>query len=91
MGAEEVLTLDFAAGTRPAARVTTAVANLEDTDPQELPRLDETIDPDALNRLFRTETPTSSVTFMYHGYEILVHGDRRITILKPGEQGTSGV
>lgn len=60
------------------------VADVEDVDPVELPRLYEVIGPDALDQIFAT-TPTADreggqVIFSYHGYEITVSSDGYVSV-----------
>lgn len=59
--------------------IVTAVAEREDAAPTEVPPLYDTIDPDALDRLFDGRRP-GEVTFEYAGYEVTVRGPDRISI-----------
>lgn len=58
----------------PSEAVIVAVAEVTDQSPAELPILNDTIDPGALNRLLDTTKDASSptVTFEYSGYEVTV-------------------
>lgn len=67
-----------------SVEVVERVADIEDVDPIELPRLYEVINPDALDQVFAT-TPTAGreggqVTFSYHGYEITVSSDGDVSV-----------
>lgn len=57
-------------------RIVTAVATLEDTEPETLPPLYEAVDPDALSTVFSTTesgtTRTGRIEFSYAGYDIVV-------------------
>lgn len=65
----------------PGSRVVSAVAWLEDVEPTALSPLQESVDVDAMNRLFegdRWSRPT--VRFEYEGYEIEVDRGREISV-----------
>lgn len=59
--------------------VVQAASVIHNKDPEELEPIAETIDPDALEDLFRTPYDDSSgvveVSFVYEGLETVVHGD----------------
>lgn len=57
-----------------AETVISAVAHADDRDPLALPPLYWSIDPDALDSLFRpgSANPTTAVTFDYAGYSVTV-------------------
>ncbi|THE65921.1 hypothetical protein D8Y22_05205 [Salinadaptatus halalkaliphilus] len=64
-------------------RIVTAVAELEDVDPVELPPLFDVVDPDALSTIFRSTTTsgprTGQVSFPYAGYDISIEfGDETV-------------
>ncbi|WP_135830284.1 HalOD1 output domain-containing protein [Halorussus halobius] len=75
--------------------VIAAVAAASDTDPLSLVRADEgdfeplysVIDPDALDAIFHgsdsgSRASDGRVTFTYHGHEVQVDGDGRITVAR---------
>lgn len=54
------------------------------------------IDPEALDSVFRTtgddaDRTRGRVAFQYHGYEVTVHSDERISVSLPAGQPTGGV
>ena len=58
-----------------------AVAEAEDVDPIDLRPLYDSIDPDALDSLFRFRldggvAADAHLAFVYHGYEVSIHDDR---------------
>jgi len=58
------------------------VAAAERGDPVDLPPLSDTVDPEALNDLFREragERASPTVTFEYCGYEVTVEGSDAVT------------
>ena len=60
----------------PSVALITAVADLADADPLELPPLYETIDPDTIDEFVGSdELPdvAGTVAFTYEGYEVTVH------------------
>lgn len=62
--------------------IVTAVANLEDTAPTDLPVLAEVIDTDALEALIQsTAQRTPQVVFGYAGYRIVVTGGRTVILV----------
>lgn len=70
----------------PSYRVVEAVATREGVDPTELrPKLNDVVDPDALDRLFSDgsatrEAPTGHVEFRYCGYDVTVFSDGRVDV-----------
>lgn len=60
-------------------RVVRAVARETGTDPLELPRLFDTIDPDALDALVR-EMAAGEVQFRYAGHEVTVDSHETVTV-----------
>ena len=66
----------------PVYTVVSAVAEVEDSDPVDLPPLYNTINPEALNDLFTSgsETSVDQVTFQYAGYAILVRGSGEVQV-----------
>lgn len=66
----------------PVYAVLSAVAEVEESTPVELPPLYESIDPEALNDLFtsRAEPAVKKITFQYAGYGITVHGSGEVEI-----------
>lgn len=65
-------------------RVIHAVADAEDVAPTEIAPLYETIDPDALARLFQSPGGASradgTITFTYHGRRVRVDADGTVTV-----------
>lgn len=58
-----------------------AVAEREDADPMDLPRLIEDVDPTALQALVESaDDATTTVTFTYCGYRIFVDGTGNVEI-----------
>lgn len=66
--------------------VITAVANAKDVDPTELDqRLNDVIDPDALDRIFRDNgtgrgRSNGHVSFLLDGYEVVVTASGQVTV-----------
>ncbi|MFB6122851.1 MAG: HalOD1 output domain-containing protein [Haloferacaceae archaeon] len=63
--------------------VQTAVAAVEDVEPVDLPPLAESVDPDALGRLFdpdSTNVDQRRMEFVYAGYRILVDGRGEVVV-----------
>lgn len=60
----------------PVHAVVSAVAEVEETDPVDLPPLYDAINPEALNELFTSQSDSSvaQITFEYAGYAIVVRG-----------------
>jgi hypothetical protein len=74
----------------PSLRVVHAVARAESVHPIELVQpLADVIDPDALDALLdhhaESGTGFSSLSFRYHGYEVTLHGDGRVSTAPVGE------
>ena len=62
-------------------RVLDAVATEEGCSPLDFDRpLNDVIDPDALDAIFREDAPTASVAFPYLGYRVVVRGDGQVTV-----------
>lgn len=65
---------------RPAsARVVEALALATGTDPLEIEPLYRSVDPDALDALFRTGD-AGWVRFTHHGHEVTVHADGHVAV-----------
>jgi hypothetical protein len=62
-------------------RVFCAVAAATDTPQTELPRLVDTLDAEALERLWRSADDTVTLSFQYHGCEVTVHGDGDVDVV----------
>lgn len=60
--------------------VVAAVAEREGVDPVELPRLFESVDPDALDAIFADGRP-GRVSFQYAGYDVTVCGTDQVTVI----------
>ncbi|MDS0477867.1 HalOD1 output domain-containing protein [Natrinema sp. 1APR25-10V2] len=67
----------------PSSTVVMGVAERERTSPLEIEPLYETIDPDALDRLFPNDGSVR-ITFEYSGYLVTVHGNGHIEIRDVG-------
>jgi hypothetical protein len=64
------------------------VANALDVDPLDIDPLYESIDPDALNDLFRDPAQSFSerrVEFTIQGCDVVVYGDGEVEVAAPGE------
>lgn len=67
-------------------RVVEAVANEEGIPPHDLDQpLNEVVDPDALDDLFRADGTIETVEFSYHGYAVVVRGAGRVAVRSPSE------
>lgn len=69
----------------PSTVVTTAVASLAGVGVEELPPLNGTVDPDALDELFRPRRNEASrgigeVRFSFAGYDVTLHTDGTIRL-----------
>lgn len=62
---------------RPSVALVEAVASEAGRHPLDLPPLYDTLDPDALDRLFPFE---GELTLFYYGYEVTLRGTGRITV-----------
>lgn len=60
--------------------VVDAVAEKVDETPTTLPSLTGTIDPDALDALFRGNSRHGNVEFDYHGYRVRVSSDGDVSV-----------
>lgn len=60
-------------------RVIEEVADAAGVSKLDLDPLYETVDPDALDALFR-QGATGSITFVYHGHEVVVRGDGDVRV-----------
>lgn len=70
----------------PVSAIVTAIAELNECDPLDLPPLIESVDPGALNRLFSSTTNNAihRLAFSYCGYEVIVQ-QTEIRLRAPGE------
>lgn len=67
-----------------STNVILSIAALEGVGPTELPPLAETVDPDALDRVFSSSTEANgSISFEFAGYEVTVSSDGKLEIV-PG-------
>lgn len=66
----------------PVYAVVSAVAEVEDTDPVDLPPLYNAIDPESLNSLFTSQSNpvAEQITFQYAGYSIVVRGSGEVEV-----------
>lgn len=71
----------------PVYAVVSAVAEVEGTDPVELPPLYEAINPEALNDLFmsRPVSAVETVSFQYGGYDVVVRGSGEVQVQSTSE------
>ncbi|MBP2252693.1 hypothetical protein J2754_003039 [Halarchaeum solikamskense] len=68
---------------QPSIRVVEAVAALEGVEQEELPPLQETVDVDALDTVYSTETEAPlSTSVLYNGYQILIRSTGTIWLQK---------
>ena len=83
------------AETEPVSQtVVLAVAEATDEDPMELPPLYDTIDPDALNKLFGdrvdgAERLGGSFEFAYAGCDVTVRADGSVDVVPAADPGVS--
>jgi hypothetical protein len=75
----------FDTGRKPSAAVIEAVATAEDADPSALPPLYDSVDPDALNRLFDgpSEKRPGRLVFGYAGWDVFVGDDGVVAVCEP--------
>ena len=67
--------------TSPVCAVVSAVADVEGTDPVELPPLYDAIDPDSLNKLFASGSESvNRISFDYAGYSIVVEATGTVRV-----------
>lgn len=64
----------------PSTAIIKTVAARADVSPQALPPLYESVDPDALDRLFVSSGDKTTVSIDYAGYEVVVTGDGRVQV-----------
>lgn len=72
--------------------VTEAVLALAGLEPDDGPPLSETVDPDALNRLFGTTGPEGTrdhLTFTHQGCTVTVYRDGRVVAYPPKSESDS--
>ncbi|RDI69618.1 HalOD1 output domain-containing protein [Halopelagius longus] len=71
-----------------STNVVLSIAALEGVGPMELPPLAETVDPDALDRVFAPSASVEgSVSFEYAGYDVTVTSEGKLEIV-PGRDAT---
>lgn len=75
--------LDWSTEETPSHAVVSLVAEAEDVRPIDLAPLHDTVDPDALDRLFAPTSTESSrtdgyIAFVFEGYHVTVHGDGEV-------------
>jgi len=67
-----------------AEKIITEIARREDVSPLDLTPLHDSIDPDALDRLFDPTVESGrmvgAVSFQYCGYDVIVHADGYVEI-----------
>ncbi|WP_435346341.1 HalOD1 output domain-containing protein [Haloarchaeobius sp. HRN-SO-5] len=63
-----------------SSEVVEAVAQAKGVDPLSLDPIIDSVDPDALNRLFDSQNRGLQLTFEYEGYTVTVEGDRQIDL-----------
>lgn len=65
-----------------STNVVLSIAALEGVGPIDLPPLAETVDPDALNRVFSLSAEVNgSISFEYAGYDVTVSSDGKLEIV----------
>ena len=64
---------------RTSESVVMAVADAKGVDPIDLQPLNDGLDPDALNNIFRTDT-IGELTFEYEDTHVVVTGDGRVSV-----------
>ena len=88
----DLSTTELAVDSQPVSQtVVLAVAEATGDDPLELPPLYDTIDPDALNKLFDSSTGgavgrSGRVEFAYAGCDVSVRADERVAVTPVAEQ-----
>lgn len=92
MAQRAVLSTELQEDERRSEMVVEAVAAVEGTPPDELSPLYETLEPDALDSLFRRNSVDGWVEFEYCGWHLDVNADGRIVVRERDEAGerTSG-
>jgi hypothetical protein len=77
----------------PTEAITEAVAAAEGVDPTRLPPLYESIETDAVNRLFdhsgEESPPTKALCFVYSGWNVFVRSDGTIIVGDPADDSES--
>lgn len=73
--------------TQASERVVCEVAAYSNTPPEDLPPLYDTIDPDALDALFRTDRMDGRVEFRYGNCNVSVRSDAEIEVTPIDERG----
>lgn len=64
----------------PAVRIVERVADVEGVDPVSLGRLNDVVDPDALNALVAGGRGPVEIEFEYESHRVIVRGDGRIRV-----------
>lgn len=78
---EVLRTRQFSDPAELGVEITLAIADITDRDPTELPQLDDSIDTDALEELFREEARRPvRVSFDYCGYSVVLTGDGTVQV-----------
>lgn len=77
---------------RPSVAVVSAVAMVLEVDPMSLRPLYEVVDPEALNDVVAPDedgerTVSTAVRFRYHGCDVAVYGDGRVTVSQSESDG----
>lgn len=67
-------------GPEPAVQVVERVADAEGVDPVSLGRLNDVVDPDALNALVAGGPGAVEIEFEYENRRVIVRGDGRIRV-----------
>lgn len=83
-GTSQLGSADSSTGSVGMAVISTVAAR-SNTDPEELDSLYSVVDPDALEALFQPGT-TGTVSFRYHGYEVVVHSDGDLDVTRADER-----
>lgn len=70
-------------------RVLASIADSEGTDILSLPPLYDAVDPDAVEQLVEHGGVTE-ISFVYHGYDVLVRGDGRVRVSEVQDRTDDG-
>lgn len=79
--------VQFQGGLTPSGAVIEAIATVEESDPTTIPPLYDSVDPDALDRLFDgpVEKRPDRLVFGHAGWDVFVHADGVVTVCEPDD------
>lgn len=91
---DPLLSFQWSGHERPSEALITAVAEVADEEPMTLDPLYESIDPEALDRLFRPASDSKApehgvVTFAYAGYRVAITAERTGYVYPQAEIATT--